>query len=111
MASCSTGHQLRRLDTSFRQYLIIRLMTFEKLQLIHTSRTLEMGYFGVFDDTYYVKIQEKESVDLERLSQLMSEFREAFMRFCVPLTSFILGYWKLRMDQVMRGGYLDGRRV
>ena len=83
---------------------IICFMTFEKLQLTHTCCTWGMSYFAVFDDTDSIEIQEEQSADLERLSQLMSEFREAFMRFRVPLTDFILGYWKLRMGQVMRGG-------
>lgn len=86
---------------------IIRFLTFTRLQLTHTCCILESLTSNVvtkFADENRIEIQEEESVGLNELEKLMSEFERAYVSLGSSLPKFLSGYWNRRMDEFMSNG-------
>ena len=81
---------------------IIRFQTFERLEITHTCCVwIPFSNFKAFDDSNRIEIQEEESVDINTLATLMSEFEEAYNDLGIPFLEFISGYWTTRMNEIM----------
>ena len=91
---------------------VVRILTFERLELTHTCCVWQGNqwfgddttrYFAAFDDGERAETQDEESENLNKLAVLMLEFEHAYIALGVPLPEFLKGYWRTRMDEVMSG--------
>ena len=106
-------------DPDAAEYL--RLITFERLELTHTCCRLrwfrhdEKSHFCIGNEqretvefsppmplSEIEDIRDEESADLQKLADLLEEFEAKVVELDMPIPDFILQYWELRMQQVLR---------
>ena len=86
---------------------IVRFLTFEKMELTHTCCRLH--HFGVprfshrLDAEEIEAIQDEESLLIDQLEQLVSEFVPMYEQLDQSLSKFLEGYWDSKMDEVLNG--------
>lgn len=83
---------------------LLRLITFEKLQLTHTCCRDGKYYYppaSVPDDGEIDEIQEEERYGIAQLEDLVAELCLEFTKRREPLRTFLDGYWTRRMEEVL----------
>lgn len=92
---------------------IIRVETFERLELTHTC----CEGSSVFDWVPYCidqdieEIQEEEHFLIDRLDTLVTEFHEKYIELGVPIPEFLKGYWESRMEEIENEDVLDDEDI
>lgn len=84
---------------------IIRYETFEKLELTHTCCKVDIWYQRMpyrNDNMDREEIREEEHLMISKLDALVAEFQEKYTELGVPLSEFLEGHWKARMEEVER---------
>lgn len=86
---------------------ILRFWTFERLGLTHTCCHRDIvGFHTILrpfgNDADISEIHEEEHEILGRLEDLLSEFEEKRPECGDSLTDFLKGYWRVRMDEVLK---------
>ncbi|EON66425.1 hypothetical protein W97_05522 [Coniosporium apollinis CBS 100218] len=89
---------------------LIRLKTFEELELTHTCCKGEIYYLRqsqppMPDETEIDEIQEEQRIFIAQLEDLVAEFSFEFEKRQEPLLEFLDGYWTERMKEVLAEPY------
>lgn len=87
--------------TSTIAKMLIRLCTFEALEMRHTCCRAQNPYYS--SDDYgedFSNIRDEDECLLNELEHLVAEFEDRFHSLQLPLSAFMEGYWKERMEQV-----------
>ncbi|KAL9120103.1 MAG: hypothetical protein Q9187_003337 [Circinaria calcarea] len=88
---------------------LVRLLTFEELELTHTCcRVSNNSIQEPLDKTDIHEIHDEETVLLTKLEDLVLEFQEKKTELNVSIIEFLEGYWETRMKEVLKEpGYLN----
>ena len=85
---------------------IFRFLTFKKLELRHTCCSGSGPEYhdiivelGDEEDREEIRLEQAEQVD--RLEDLIREFKSKYQEMGIPLIDFFEGYWQQRMDEVL----------
>jgi hypothetical protein len=90
---------------------IIRVMAFNELGLTQTCNCSPIGLptdasatqiRKPFADEEAVQIHEEERLLIQKLEDLVAEFDAKYEELGIPLTEFLTGYWRTRMDEVLK---------
>lgn len=82
---------------------IIRYATFEGLGLTHTCCAIDKYGYAMptpMDGLEVAEIRDEERLSISRLETLVAEFEEKYIELGVPVSEFLKGYWRARMDEV-----------
>ena len=82
---------------------LIRLFTFEELGLRHSCCRWHRGKVVEYEDPADIsEIHSEDREKLEILEELLPEFETKQRELASPISQFLRGYWRLRMDEVLR---------
>lgn len=84
---------------------ILRLLTFQELQLTHTCCVYEHHFYGGFHQfptNDREEIQEEEEKTIQQLEDLVAEFEEKYHELEIHLLDFLDGYWSQRMHEISK---------
>jgi hypothetical protein len=90
---------------------IIRAMTFNELGITHICNCSPIGLptdkyhtqvREPFSDKEILRIHDEESLLIQQLEDLVAEFNAKYEELGIPLTEFLTGYWRTRMDEVLK---------
>ena len=94
---------------------IIRYETFKNLGLTHTCCRMENWLPGMpllRDSVECEEIRDEERFLIDELNTLVEEFQEKYTELGVPVSDFLKGYWKTRMEEVKNEeGSLDDEEI
>ncbi|KAE8342954.1 hypothetical protein BDV24DRAFT_173358 [Aspergillus arachidicola] len=83
--------------------VVLRLCTFELLEITHTCRHHKMGFDTLRGRVTIYDVPEIHSEQrhlINRLEELVLEFEYRYRELNVTLPEFLTGYWRDRMDEV-----------
>lgn len=82
-----------------RFQLIIRLLTFERLELRHTCCNHFESYGASEYGDDFAELRDEDSITLQRLDQLVGEFTSLFEESGLDVATFVQTMWNDRMEE------------
>ncbi|CAH0036396.1 unnamed protein product [Clonostachys solani] len=81
---------------------IIRLMTFQELDIPHTCCTKDKMWFSSVDLDEAEEINEEYGLLIDQLNSLMDQFEDVMEQESYPIGDFINNHWAQKMEEVKR---------